>query len=78
MHVTSENVDTEAYEWPSLLEDKNYNLFRFTCDIGAISSLKTETGFQAVAGAGDFKIKWKNTENEEEVILEGRVTNLLS
>ena len=75
MHITSENVDTEAYEWPSLLEDKNYNLFRFTCDIGCISSLRTEKGFQAAAGAGDFKIKWKNTENEEEIVLEGRVQN---
>lgn len=77
VHVTSENVDTEAYEWPSLLEDKNYNLFRFTCDIGCISSLKTENGFQAVAGAADFKIKWKNTENETEVILEGHAAPIL-
>lgn len=60
-----------------VLAEENYNLFRFTCDIGCISSLKTENGFQAVAGAGDFKIKWKNTENETEVILEGHAAPIL-
>ena len=72
--MTSENVDTESYEWPSLLEDKNYTLFRFTCDIGCIASLES----QAIAGAGDFKIKHKNTETDKETILEGHEAPILS
>ena len=78
VHVTSESVDTETYEWPSLLEDKNYTLFRFTCDIGCIASLKNADSIQAAAGAGDFKVKWKDLQRQREVTLEGHDAPILS
>ena len=65
-------METECFDWPGLLEDTGEPLFRFGSDIGCLSVITSDCqDDQVAAGAGDFKIKWRNLVDGRELTLTG-------
>lgn len=78
VHIASDSVDSETFEWPGLLEDKNFTLFRFSCDIGCITSLRSNESIQCAAGSGDFKVKWRELYSGRDCAFQGHEAPVLS
>ena len=77
--VASDQVETESFEWPGLSEDSSEPLFRFGSDIGCLAAIMSDVrDDQIAAGAGDFKIKWKNMLDQREMTLTGHEAPILS
>ena len=77
--MASDQVETESFEWPGLSEDSSEPLFRFGSDIGCLAAIMSDVrDDQIAAGAGDFKIKWKNMLDQREMTLTGHEAPILS